>query len=48
VDENGRPIAWEAIDFSSIDLDDYYTKEEIDALLNDYITTIDTLVGEED
>ena len=48
VDQQGRPMAWDVVDFPTIDASEYYTKTEIDALLNDYITTIDTLIGEEE
>lgn len=48
IDENGKPIEWEVIDFPEVDLTGYYTKEEIDVLLDNYITTVDTLIGEEE
>ena len=44
IDEDGK-VEWEAVDFPETDLSAYYTKTEIDSLLNEYITEVDTIIG---
>lgn len=41
----GKPIEWEAVDFPETDLSNYYTKNEIDGFLNDYINAVDAIIG---
>lgn len=41
----GNPIEWEAVDFPETDLSNYYTKNEIDGLLYEYITAVDAIIG---
>jgi hypothetical protein len=38
-------IEWEAVDFPEADLSAYYTKAEIDSLLNGYIAEVDAIIG---
>lgn len=40
-----KPIEWEAVDFPETDLSNYYTKNEIDGLLYEYITAVDAIIG---